>query len=115
MLTLRMGSALYGYFSHKGCAGELRLIDPGVAYRQLLAGTTFRTSAELEGQFLKADPPSVRPESIELVSIGAVQIGGLVDSVAVDFIGQDCASRPGMVKSGWGSSSVECRTYGARD
>jgi hypothetical protein len=33
-------------------AGELRLIDPAVAYRVLLAETTFRTSAELEAQFL---------------------------------------------------------------
>jgi hypothetical protein len=33
-------------------AGAVRLIDPGVAYRQLLAETTFRTSAELEAQFL---------------------------------------------------------------
>jgi predicted nucleic acid-binding protein len=32
-------------------AGAVRLIDPGVAYRQLLAETTFRTSAELEAQF----------------------------------------------------------------
>ena len=40
-------------------AGELRLIDPGVAYRQLLAETTFRTSAELEAQFLALIRPSV--------------------------------------------------------
>jgi len=33
-------------------AGELRLIDPEVAYRRLLAETTFRTSAALEAQFL---------------------------------------------------------------
>jgi predicted nucleic acid-binding protein len=40
-------------------AGELRLIDPGVAYLQLLAETTFRTSAELEAQFLALIRPSV--------------------------------------------------------
>jgi uncharacterized protein len=40
-------------------AGELRLIDPGVAYRQLQAETTFRTSAELEAQFLALIRPSV--------------------------------------------------------
>lgn len=33
-------------------AGELRLIDPEIAYRRLLAETTFRTSAVLEAQFL---------------------------------------------------------------
>ena len=31
-------------------AGELGLIDPVIAYRRLLAETTFRTSAELEAQ-----------------------------------------------------------------
>jgi hypothetical protein len=40
-------------------AGELRLIDPGMTYRQLLAETTFRTSAELEAQFLALIRPSV--------------------------------------------------------
>jgi len=40
-------------------AGELRLIDPRVAYRQLAAETTFRTSAELEAQFLALIRPSV--------------------------------------------------------
>jgi predicted nucleic acid-binding protein len=34
-------------------AGELRLIDPEPAYRRLLAETTFRTSADLEAQFLR--------------------------------------------------------------
>jgi hypothetical protein len=37
----------------------MRLIDPVVAYRQLLAETTFRTSAELEAQFFGLiRPPS---------------------------------------------------------
>lgn len=40
-------------------AGELRLIDPEAAYRQLLAETTFRTSAELETQFLALIRPSI--------------------------------------------------------
>ena len=40
-------------------AGQLRLIDPEVVYRQLLAETTFRTSAGLEGQFLELIRPSV--------------------------------------------------------
>jgi predicted nucleic acid-binding protein len=34
-------------------AGELELIDPKVAYRRLLAETTFRTSATLETQFMQ--------------------------------------------------------------
>jgi hypothetical protein len=38
-------------------AGELRLIEPGVAYRQLLTETTFRTSAELEAQFFELMRP----------------------------------------------------------
>jgi predicted nucleic acid-binding protein len=33
-------------------AGELKLIDPKVAYHRLLGETTFRTSAALETQFL---------------------------------------------------------------
>jgi predicted nucleic acid-binding protein len=33
-------------------AGELRLINPERAYRRLLGETTFRTSPELEAQFL---------------------------------------------------------------
>ena len=40
-------------------AGQLRLIDPEVVYRQLLAETTFRTSAGLEAQFLALIRPSV--------------------------------------------------------
>jgi predicted nucleic acid-binding protein len=36
-------------------AGELRLIDPELAYRRLIAETTFRTSAALEAQFLGQD------------------------------------------------------------
>ena len=34
-------------------AGELELIDPKVAYRRLLAETTFRTSVTLEAQFMQ--------------------------------------------------------------
>jgi uncharacterized protein len=33
-------------------AGALGLIDPTIAYRRLIAETTFRTSASLEAQFL---------------------------------------------------------------
>jgi predicted nucleic acid-binding protein len=33
-------------------AGAMGLIDPSVAYRRLIAETTFRTSASLEAQFL---------------------------------------------------------------
>lgn len=40
-------------------AGELRLIDPEAAYQRLLAETTFRTSAELEAQFLGIIQPPV--------------------------------------------------------
>jgi predicted nucleic acid-binding protein len=40
-------------------AGELRLIDPEMAYRRLLAETTFRASAQLEAQFLRLVRPSV--------------------------------------------------------
>jgi len=40
-------------------AGELGLIDAGLAYRQLLAETTFRTSAALEAQFLGQVHPSL--------------------------------------------------------
>ena len=34
-------------------AGELELMDPKVAYRRLLVETTFRTSANLEAQFME--------------------------------------------------------------
>jgi|ERR1700690_955871 len=40
-------------------AGELRLIDPEMAYRRLVAETTFRVSALLEAQFLRIVHPSV--------------------------------------------------------
>lgn len=46
-------------------AGELRLIDPEVAYRRLFAETTFRTSAALEEQFLGRIRPAFRGESHE--------------------------------------------------
>lgn len=39
-------------------AGELKLIDPEVAYRRLLTETTFRTSAALEARFLPRISPS---------------------------------------------------------
>jgi predicted nucleic acid-binding protein len=38
-------------------AGELGLIDSGIAYRRLLAETSFRTSAALETQFLEQIRP----------------------------------------------------------
>ena len=34
-------------------AGELELMDPKLAYRRLLVETTFRTSANLEAQFME--------------------------------------------------------------
>jgi predicted nucleic acid-binding protein len=40
-------------------AGELHLIDPETTYRRLLAETTFRTSADLEAQFIRLIRPSV--------------------------------------------------------
>jgi predicted nucleic acid-binding protein len=40
-------------------AGELHLIDPEIAYRRLVAETTFRASARLEAQFLRLIRPSV--------------------------------------------------------
>ncbi len=39
-------------------AGRLNLVDPEMAYRKLVSRTTFRTSAELEAQFLKLIRPS---------------------------------------------------------
>ena len=34
-------------------AGELKLIDPAIAYHRLIIETTFRTSAALEARFLR--------------------------------------------------------------
>ena len=47
-----------------------------------------------------------------LLSTKAVQISGMVDSVALSLLAK-LVPRPVMAKSGWGIRAVECRTYGA--
>ena len=48
-----------------------------------------------------------------LLSTKAVQISGMVDSVALSLLAK-LVPRPVMAKSGWGIRAVECRTYGAQ-
>lgn len=49
----RRGLSTTGTLGVLFSAGERKLIDPALAYRRLLAETTFRTSAALETQFLE--------------------------------------------------------------
>jgi predicted nucleic acid-binding protein len=50
--AMRRGLMTTGTLGVLLSAGELKLIDPKVAYHLLLGETTFRTSAALETQFL---------------------------------------------------------------